>query len=126
MNILKKFARCFKAARHEWKFGGPDEYRDLNSQQPFRITALTGKQMEYGGMSPPYYGEEVPSASKNPLILKKHAIDKYGRVRYFAEIEDGYIDVVENLRIHDPENIVRIYSQKQFLWDPKLADYPNE
>ena len=90
--FIDRISRCFKAALMEWR----GEESDIES---FRITALTGsirKDLTANGMSLPYYGSKLPEIGKPTVFkLRKHCIDKYGRVRYFDEVPDDYIDIME-------------------------------
>jgi len=119
-DFFRKLVRCYRAARHEWRFGGPENYKDKNDQQPFRITTLPvlgERSMRYGGMSSPYYGEQIPNGIKTPFVLKYHAVDKYGRVRYFDnKIEDGYLDVLGHHGCHGSELLQHFYGKKKPKW----------
>jgi hypothetical protein len=123
--FFNKLVRLYKAAKHEWIFGGPVEgYLGEYSQQPFRICPLIGKEpyghgghIKYGGMLPSYYGEEIYNDGKVSFKLKKHAIDKYGRVRYFDEVPEDYVDVIEHHRMYDKDNIINVYARKKPKWE---------
>lgn len=124
-NMLHKIIRSLKAARHEWAFGGSVKgYIGKHSHQTFKISGVIGSDpfqlrkaaLQPEGILPPYYGEEIYNNNGVSFKLRKHAIDKYGRVRYFDTIPDGYLDVMEHHRTYDSDNIINVFGRKKPKW----------